>query len=69
MMATCFACPECRKNLTADCMTLQDGRVKAWGYCECGYRIGAGIAKSVNGFDVEAAVEKALERDGVIRCQ
>jgi hypothetical protein len=50
-------------------MTLQDGRVKAWGWCDCGYRIGAGIAKSPYPFDVEAAVEKALERDGVIKCQ
>ena len=65
-MDTAMCCPVCRGRLSADCMVLGDGHVKAWGWCGCGYRIGAGFAKSAFPLDVEYAVAKALERDGMV---
>lgn len=63
-MDTVLMCPVCRGRLSADFRTLADGRVQCWGYCGCGYRIGAGIAKSRFALDVEASVAAALERQG-----
>ena len=66
-MDSVLSCPVCQGRLAVDCRGLVDGRIQCWGHCGCGYKIGAGFAKSPWPFDVEYAVAKALEREGAVR--
>ena len=65
-MESSMACPVCRGRLSVDCRTVGDGSIQAWGHCGCGFRIGAGKAASPWPFDIEAAVQRALEREGML---